>query len=126
MHSLRLRSCAIGVQKFGAHGEWTSAAQKFADYWGGAGTWRDMPLKRRTAFAEALKPNFFEWDAVMNEATSLEQWTILLPRATLLVYDPGTVLPTGWTYKKVPGVGHMAPLTRPDVIDPLIDTFLTA
>jgi hypothetical protein len=74
----------------------------------------------------------------MNEATSLEQWTILLPRATLLVYDPGTVLPIreivallrrscpGWTYKKVPGVGHMALLTRPDVINPLIDTFLTA
>jgi pimeloyl-ACP methyl ester carboxylesterase len=95
-------------------------------------------LERRAAFAEALKPNFFEWDAVMNEATSVEQWTILLPRATLLVYDPGTVLPIreiaallrrscpGWTYKEVPGVGHMAPLTRPDVINPLIDTFLTA
>jgi pimeloyl-ACP methyl ester carboxylesterase len=126
------------VKKFGALGEWTSAAEKFADYWGGAGTWRDMPLERRTAFAEALKPNFFEWDAVMNEATTVEQWSILLPRATLLIYDPSTVLPIReiagllrrscpeWTYSEVPGVGHMAPLTHPDVINPLVSTFLTA
>jgi hypothetical protein len=49
--------------------------------------------ERRAAFAEALKPNFSEWDAVMNETTSLEQWARLLPRDTLLVCDPGTVLP---------------------------------
>lgn len=125
------------VKKFGALGEWATAAEKFADYWGGAGTWREMTWDRRTVFAEALKPNFFEWDAVMNETTSVEQWAILLPRATLLVYDPGTVLPIrdiaallrrscpGWTYREVLGVGHMAPLTRPDVINPLVGTFLS-
>jgi pimeloyl-ACP methyl ester carboxylesterase len=97
-----------------------------------------MALERRTAFAEALKPNFFEWDAVMNEATPVEQWASLLPRATLLVCDPGTVLPIreitallrrsspGWTYREVPGAGHMAPLTRPDLINPLVGSFLSA
>ena len=132
---MELRNC---IKKFGTLGEWATAAEKFADYWGGAGTWREMSVERRTAFAEAIKPNFYEWDAVMNEATSVEQWAILLPRATLLVYDPGTVLPIreiavllrrscpAWTYEEVPGVGHMAPLTRPDVINPLVDTFLSA
>lgn len=133
--AMELRDC---VKKFGALGEWTTAAEKFADYWGGAGTWREMTLERRSAFAEALKPNFFEWDAVMNEATSVEQWASLLPRATLLVCDPGTVLPIreiaallrrsgpGWTYTEVPGAGHMAPLTRPDLINPLVGSFLSA
>ena len=60
------------IKKFGALGEWATAAKKFADYWGGAGTWREMSLDRRIAFAEALKPNFFEWDAVMNETTPVE------------------------------------------------------
>ena len=85
-----------------------------------------------------MKPNFFEWDAVMNENTSVEEWASQLPCATLLVYDPGTVLPTreiaailrrscaAWTYKEVPGAGHMAPLTRPDVINPLVSSFLRA
>jgi len=133
--AMELRDC---VKKFGTLGEWATAAEKFADYWGGAGTWREMTLERRSAFAEALKPNFFEWDAVMNEATSVEQWAGLLPRATLLVCDPGTVLPIreiaallrrsgpGWTYTEVPGAGHMAPLTRPDLINPLVGSFLSA
>ena len=30
------------VKKFGALGQWATAAEKFADYWGGAGTWRNM------------------------------------------------------------------------------------
>jgi pimeloyl-ACP methyl ester carboxylesterase len=132
--AMEMRNC---IKKFGALGEWATAAEKFADYWGGAGSWRDMSSERRAAFAEALKPNFFEWDAVMNETTPVEQWAALLPRTTLLVCDPGTVLPIreiaavlrrscpGWTYMEVPGPGHMAPLTRPDLINPLVRSFLS-
>ena len=126
------------IKKFGALGEWATAAEKFADYWGGTGTWREMSLDRRAAFSEGLKPNFFEWDAVMNETTPVEQWATLLPGATLLVCDPRTVLPIreitavlrrscpGWAYKEVPGAGHMAPLTRPDLVNPLVASFLCA
>jgi hypothetical protein len=111
------------------------AAEKFADYWGGAGVWAQTPPERREAFAQALKPNFFEWDAVMNETTPLQEWARLLPRETLVVADPNTVLPIReitallrrscppWTYREVTG-GHMAPLTRPDLINPLIVSFL--
>ena len=74
----------------------------------------------------------------MNETTPLEQWATLLPGATLLVCDPRTVLPIreitavlrrscpGWAYKEVRGAGHMAPLTRPDLINPLVASFLGA
>ena len=44
------------------------------------------------AFSEALKPNFFEWDAVMNETTPVEQWATLLPGATLIVSAPPKAL----------------------------------
>ena len=124
------------IKKFGALSEWATAAEKFADYWGAVGTWRDMSLDRRIAFSEALKPNYFEWDAVMNETTPLEQWATLLPRDTLLVCDPRTVLPIreiaallhrsnpGWIYREVPGAGHMAPITHPELINPLVGSFL--
>jgi pimeloyl-ACP methyl ester carboxylesterase len=125
--AMELRNC---IKNFRARNEWTAAAEKFADYWNGEGTWRDMSLERRIAFSQSLKPNFFEWDAVMNETTPVEQWARLLPEATLLVSDPCTVLPIreitalllqscpGWTYKEVNGAGHMAPLTHPDLINP--------
>ena len=57
------------IKKYGAIGEWAAAAEIFADYWNGAGSWREMPPDRRAAFADMLKPNFSEWDAVMNEIT---------------------------------------------------------
>ncbi len=124
------------VKKFGWMGEWATVAERFADYWGGAGSWQNMPAERRHAFAEAMKPNYFEWDAVMEETTPAEQWARLLPRSTLLVSDPNTVLPIReitailrrscpmWTHQEIAGGGHMAPLTRPDLINPLVRLFL--
>jgi pimeloyl-ACP methyl ester carboxylesterase len=131
--AMELRDC---IKHFGALDEWTVAAERFADYWTGDGTWRDMSSERRTAFAEALKPNFHEWDAVLNETTSLDDWAAQLPPASLLVCDPGTVRPIrelnallrrsrpDLTYEEVRGAGHMAPLTRPDMINPLVASFL--
>jgi len=29
-----------------------------------------------------------------------------------------------WTYKEIAGGGHMAPLTRPDLVNPLVRSFL--
>jgi pimeloyl-ACP methyl ester carboxylesterase len=124
------------IKKYGAVGEWATAAERFADYWTGLGTWREMSPDRRLAFSEALKPNFFEWDAVMDDTTPVEEWAAVLPRATLLAFDPAGVSPTreiaailrrscpNWTYKEIPGSGHMAPLARPDVINPVVRSFL--
>jgi pimeloyl-ACP methyl ester carboxylesterase len=130
--AMELRNC---IKKFGALGDWATAAEQFADYWGGEGSWRDMSPARRKAFAAAMKPNYSEWDAVMDETTPVEEWARLLPPATLVVNDPDTVLPIRkitallrqscpmWTYKEIAG-GHMAPLTRPDLINPLVRSFL--
>jgi pimeloyl-ACP methyl ester carboxylesterase len=131
--AMDLRNC---IKEFGALGEWATAAEQFADYWGGAASWQNMPAERRCAFAEALKPNYSEWDAVMDETTPVEEWARLLPRSTLLVSDPNTVFPIReitailrrscpkWTYKEIAGGGHLAPLTRPDLINPLVRSFL--
>jgi hypothetical protein len=59
-----------------------------------------------------------------------------LPRATLLAFDPAGVSPTreiaailrrfcpDWTFAEVQGAGHMAPITRPDLSNPLVCSFL--
>jgi pimeloyl-ACP methyl ester carboxylesterase len=128
-----LRDC---VKHNGDRGDWTIAAEKFADYWCGAGTWHGMKPERRAAFAQAMRANAFEWDAAMNDTTTAEQWAALLPKDTLLIADSRSALPIreitailrracpAWTYRDVPGAGHMAPLTRPDLINPLVRAFL--
>jgi pimeloyl-ACP methyl ester carboxylesterase len=133
--AMALRDC---VKAFGGRGEWETAAEIFADYWSGAGTWRGMRPERRDAFAQALKANTFEWDAVMNDVTTADQWATWLPEDTLLIADSRSALPIreintilrracpAWIYHDVPGAGHMAPLTRPDLINPIVRTFLCA
>jgi pimeloyl-ACP methyl ester carboxylesterase len=130
-----LRDC---VKTCGARGEWTIAAETFADYWGGAGTWAGMRPERRAAFAQAMQVNACEWDAVMNDVTTAQRWAAWLPKDTLLIADSRSALPIreitailrracpAWTYRDVPGAGHMAPLTRPDLINPLVVEFLCA
>jgi pimeloyl-ACP methyl ester carboxylesterase len=124
------------VKCFGLLGDWPRVAQRFADYWLGDGAWAAMPDKRRTAFAAALPPNFHEWDAVMDEPTPIEVWSTLAAR-TLVVSDPATRRPIReivelfraacphWTFEAAPG-GHMAPLTRPEAINPIVRGFLDA
>lgn len=125
------------IKEFGGRGEWETAAQIFADRFGGAGTWQQMPPERRQTFVAALRPNYYEWDAVLDETTPLEEWARLLPRQTLVVSDPNSLLTVRdmmallrqscpmWTYKEVTG-GHMAPLTRPDLVNPIVVSFLRA
>ena len=75
-----------------AAGDWPGASQLFADYWLGEGTWDAMPERRRAAFAEALAQNPYEWQAVMNEETRVEEYSAIAAR-TLVVSDPATRRP---------------------------------
>ena len=126
------------IKQMGAEGAWREAAERFSDYWAGPGSWSATSADRQNAFVEALKPNYSEWDAVMNETTSLDEWANLLPRDTLYAYDPSTVLPIreiaalfrracpNWRYVKIEAGGHMAPLVRPDLVNPMVKAFLKA
>jgi len=123
------------IKSCGVQGKWMEAAERFGDYWGGEGTWAATDAYRRRAFADAIKPNFHEWDAVLGEATPLQAWAEALPDETLVVHDPRTVRPireivellrgaTTWRFETLDGVGHMAPLTHPDLVNPVVGRFL--
>jgi pimeloyl-ACP methyl ester carboxylesterase len=132
---LEARALRDHVKCFGSVSDWDRVAERFADYWGGEGSWAGMPEKRRSAFATALKPNYYEWDAVLGEETTLEQWKSL-PARTLVMSDPRTRRTIGeivevfaaacphWRFHSLEGAGHMAPLTRPEVVNPVVRRFL--
>lgn len=120
-----------------AEGDWIGAAEPFADYWLGDGAWSAMPERRRAAFVESLPPNVYEWQAVMNEQTLIEGYAAVTAR-TLVVSDPATRRPIreiveilaescpGWSFRYLPEGGHMAPLTRPELVNPIVREFLDA
>lgn len=132
---LESRGLRDHVTCFGSLGDWLKVARHFANYWLGEGSWSAMPENRRAAFAESLLPNFHEWDAVMEEQTTIEEWKTLTAK-TLVVSDKATRLPIReivdilaqacphWSFRYVTDGGHMAPLTRPDLINPIVREFL--
>jgi pimeloyl-ACP methyl ester carboxylesterase len=132
-----VRSLRDHVKCFGALGDWPKVAERFADYWIGDGAWSAMPEKRRAAFVAALPPNLYEWDAVMGEDAAVEEWKTISAR-TLLISDAGTRLPIReivaifaeacphWSFRTIAGGGHMAPLTHPELINPIVREFLDA
>ena len=132
---LESRSLRDHVKCFGSLGDWPKVAERFADYWLGDGSWSTMPDKRRAAFVDSLPPNFHEWDAVMEEETPVEEWKALAAK-TLVVSDRATRPPIReivdifakacphWSFRFIADGGHMAPLTRPELINPIVREFL--
>lgn len=124
------------VKQCGASDDWATGAEYFADYWVGPGHWESMPEDRQSSFIEGLRQNFHEWDAVMDERTSLDSWRETLPERTLVVSARGTARPiveivelmrehcSGWEYRELAQGGHMAPLTHPELVTPIVAEFL--
>jgi pimeloyl-ACP methyl ester carboxylesterase len=110
-------------------------AQRFIDYWMGAGAWTAMPESRRAALAGAVRAMKPEWHSAFNEPTPLEAWRALDVPALLLTGTASTaaaravarllarVLPRV-RVEEVEGLGHMAPVTHPGEINPRIERFL--
>ncbi|MEO8144548.1 MAG: alpha/beta hydrolase [Betaproteobacteria bacterium] len=130
--SLVMRNC---IKRFGATGEWARAAEVFAEYWVGDGAWAAMPEKRRTAFTASLMPNFHEWDSMDHEDTDIDTWKrlaagVLVMRAARTRRSVGEIFDLfreqcpHWSFKEVHEGGHMAPLTHPEAVNPVIGRFL--
>ncbi len=132
---LESRDLRDHVKCYGSLGDWRKVAERFANYWLGNDSWSTMTEKRRAAFVSSLPPNFHEWDAVMEEQTTIEE-VMSLTAKTLVVSDPETRLPIReivdilseacphWTFRTIPEGGHMAALTHPELVNPIIREFL--
>jgi pimeloyl-ACP methyl ester carboxylesterase len=132
-----IRGVCDEVRRHAAADRWDLAAERFGDYWGGEGTWASTPAERRIAFQAALRPNLHEWDAVMGDDTPLVDWGRSLPAETVVCFDPATkrpireivdllrgAAPQGWKFIEIPGGGHMAPLSRPALVNPIVERML--
>ena len=78
-----------------------------------------------------------EFDCVINETTSLKEWRDILPQNTHILFSEQTVnsirkivtifeetMPNCIFYSYSEGT-HMAPLTHPNIVNPIIQKILT-
>ncbi len=119
-----------------ALGDEDGAAAAFIDYWMGPGAWRATPVARKPAIAASMRSVGRWLHATTTEPTPLDAFASLAMPIEYLVgersprssRDVATllapVLPRA-TLRECAGVGHMAPVTHPGIVNPLIERFLT-
>jgi pimeloyl-ACP methyl ester carboxylesterase len=118
-------------------GNFNASAQRFVDYWMGDGTWAATPEPRRPVLAAAMRAVKSQWHALFYEPTPLSAFaavdvpTLLLTgtkskTSALAVARLVTAVLPLVRIEEIEGVGHMAPVTHPDTVNPLIERFLEA
>jgi pimeloyl-ACP methyl ester carboxylesterase len=118
-------------------GDLDASAVRFIDYWMGEGTWAATPENKRPGIAAAMRAVKPEWHAAFSEPTPLHAFAAIdVPT----LFMSGTeskgsaravarlltaVLPQVYV-EEIEGAGHMAPVTHPERVNPLIERFLEA
>ncbi|MDZ4253276.1 MAG: alpha/beta hydrolase [Sulfuritalea sp.] len=123
------------VKLHGKNDRWEAVAERFVEYWIGDGGWAATPHERRLAYMQLLRPNYYEWDGVDSDQTTIEEFD-RIPARAMMVYSSGARRASreivqlfaekcpNWSVVRIAEGGHMAPLTHPDVVNPLITRFL--
>jgi pimeloyl-ACP methyl ester carboxylesterase len=116
-------------------GDRDHAARCFIDFWMGSGSWDAMPAQRKPPIAASVA-NVRRWaHALFTEPTRAEAFgTLDLPVLYMLGEDSPesaqavarVLIPVLGRVEVVrfPGLGHMAPVTHPEVVNAEIARFL--
>lgn len=130
-----IRNAVVAASAALDAGDRDAAAGHFIDFWMGSGTWSATPPQRKPAIADSVA-NIRRWaHALFTESTPAQAFAALdVPilymlgasspesaHAVARVLIP--VLPRVQVVE-FPGLGHMAPVTRPDAINAAIAKFL--
>jgi pimeloyl-ACP methyl ester carboxylesterase len=118
-------------------GNLDASAQRFVDYWAGDGAWAATPEARRPVLAAAMRAVKLEWHAAFYEPTPLCAFAaVTVPTLfmsgtkskapALAVARLMTAALPRVRIEEIEGVGHMAPVTHPDTVNPLVERFLEA
>jgi pimeloyl-ACP methyl ester carboxylesterase len=126
---------AVGEDTVRLEGD--AAAKRFIDYWMGEGSWAATPESRRAALTAAVKAQKPEWHSAFHEPTLLGAFKAIGVPTLLMTGTASTaaaravarlvasVLPNV-RVEEIEGAGHMAPVTHPQRVNPLIERFLSA
>ena len=108
---------------------------RFVDYWMGPGAWARMPEARRQVIAAQMRQVKAEWHALFMESTPLSAFATLDVPVLYLTGAQSPPPPRGIarllkktlprvTAVEIEGAGHMAPVTHPERVNAVIQSFL--
>lgn len=116
-------------------GDLEGAAACFGAYWLGRKAWTALPQARQAAMAAAMPSVMPQWQAAFAEPPSLQELTKSSMPIRLLGGADSTAAARAVSrllasalgqesHHELPGCGHMAPVTAPAQVNPVIEQFL--
>ena len=112
-----------------------ACSARFVDYWMGTGTWDATPRERQLVLAKSIPSIAPQWDAACEEPSTLHTFTAIAT-PTLLLTGTQTQAPAEAVSRliaaalprvrsvSIDGAGHLGPMTHPQVVNPLIESFV--
>jgi pimeloyl-ACP methyl ester carboxylesterase len=130
-----IEAIADGFRARGARNEWESVGEMFVDYWSLSGSWAAMSADRRAGLLEVLPNVTHDWDSTIPNGRPIVDWGRIAAPVHVIQADDtrlstrrvAAVLAANfphWHFHRVVAGGHMAPLARPDLVNPLIASIL--
>lgn len=130
-----IRHAVAGAAQALDAGDTQRAAQIFIDYWMGDGSWARTPPERQTPIAASVVNVRRWWHALATEPTPLARLAVLDMPVLLMLGERSTAAAHGVAEQLMrvlpnvervvlPGLGHMGPVTHPEVVNPVIEAFL--
>ena len=116
-------------------GDLFHAAQRFIDYWSGAGTWENIPMQKKLGLSKKIPVVLENFEALVSEPNALAGVaSIQVPTLYLSGREsPASVqviselliqkLPRVDAYQ-FPGLGHMGPITHGEIVNDRIEGFI--
>jgi pimeloyl-ACP methyl ester carboxylesterase len=132
-----IRDAAEDAATAVARGDSAAAAERFIDYWMGPGAWAAMPQTRQPAIAQSMRGIGYWAHALFNEPAPLSAFAALdvpvlylvggrSPASSRGVFDLLEKTLPNLRVKQFDGLGHMGPVTHPDLVNQAIDRYLAA
>ncbi len=126
-----IRRVADDMQRFISEGSEHRAMALFVDFWNGASAWDQMPAPQQDGLSHLAKKMVRDFQMLFDEKWNVEDFGRLQFHVAILKGDksPPVVLRVADALANliplaclitVPHVGHMAPVTHPRVIAPII------
>ena len=123
-----VRSDVVAAAK---EGDWESAARRFIDYWGGHGAWDSTNDERKAPIVSMLPANLPEWEMMFGDGPPIESFKAI-DAPVHVIHAANTRLSTRtlaellrreyprWQFHEIAEGGHTAPISRPDLVNPVI------
>ena len=118
-----------------ASGDYWDGMARFVDYWNGEGAWQGMPHGARMKLSQRLGKVVLDFRALIEEPAGLAAYAALTMPTLILCGErsPGpsrrivemlvSAMPRT-RLKRIPGAGHMSPMTHPDFVNAAIQDHL--